>query len=102
MKNKAIFLVLLAWLGYCVPAMADQLPSEVLDRDYISCMGNVKAQQDPRRASYCLCMRKGMSGWSIEQYVQVALAQAKAYNASMVPQAVKDMAMICMRQIGPY
>ena len=54
-----------------LPAYAQALPPEILDKEYDNCMqqgGPVTAQKQ----AYCQCLRNKMAGWSLDTYIGIA------------------------------
>jgi hypothetical protein len=60
-----VFLAVLA-----VPALAE-IPSEILDQDYQSCMGG--DTKNATRAAYCQCVRDELKTWTEEDYTNATM-----------------------------
>ncbi len=97
---KTAALLLLACAVLVSPVRAEPIPETVLDHDYASCMGEVTAQQDPRRGAYCACVRDRMRRWDLDTYGNIAMEQLRSGN-SQPPQKVRELAQECMAQIPP-
>ncbi|MDX2027352.1 MAG: hypothetical protein SFW62_01800 [Alphaproteobacteria bacterium] len=99
MKNILIASVILIACMGTLTAQAEPIPSTVLDRDFMSCMGGKDPKQDAVRNTYCSCIRDGMRGWTLEGYAEIAQQQQKAYSADQVPAAIKEIAEGCVARM---
>jgi hypothetical protein len=88
------FVLILAGLClFAAAAHAEQMPDNLLQKDYDNCMGGEK---DPQREQYCECVRNGMRSWTVDEYGNVA---TEAKNSSATPAAVEALAKSCLAQI---
>jgi len=73
------------------------LPDAVLDNDYKNC---VVDGQDRQRNAYCLCIRQGESGWSLDTYVQAATEASNLRPGQIGTGPLDTLAKQCMAKIG--
>src|SRR6185312_6496341 len=91
-------LVFLLSLLATTPAMAqaEPIPENVLNKDYVSCMGGQTASENRDRAQYCMCIRDNMKDWDLETYAKLAQQQSKMANPQDVPEKIQELARQCM------
>jgi hypothetical protein len=87
----------LALTFLALPARAE-LPDFVMDKDYENCMGGDTGNAP--RATYCACVRDGMRGWDINDYMAMAqeavAAQAAGGDPASPPGKLGDLAKACI------
>jgi hypothetical protein len=53
-------------------AQAQNLPAEVLDKEYDNCVNQPGTGSIAQKKAYCLCMRNKMASWTLDTYVNIA------------------------------
>jgi hypothetical protein len=94
---KFLALFLLACL-FAAPVRAE-VPDDMVNKDFASCMGNATPASDPERAQYCNCIRDGLRKWDLNAYGETALEQSKAGNAQQVPAQLSALASECIHKV---